>query len=247
MQFKKFTASKWAFGKDIMPNILQEDNVCFYDPKLDEALLSGNIEQKEAVVRVLIFLACCHTIIIDHKKGRYNSSSPDELALVNAAKQFGYEFKDRDSDDNIVILDKTNNTELKYQLLNICEFTSTRKRQSCIFRDPNGRIVLMCKGADSVIAERLNQASMNSDVFTTTTKFVDNFAEEGLRTLFLAERYIDEQTYAIWNEESKAAKLEINNREEKVAAVDEKIEIELELVGSTAIEDKLQDEVATTI
>jgi magnesium-transporting ATPase (P-type) len=50
-----------------------------------------------------------------------------------------------------------------------------------------------------------------------------------------------------WNEENKAAKLEINNREEKVAAVDEKIEINLELVGSTAIEDKLQDQVADTI
>lgn len=63
----------------------------------------------------------------------------------------------------------------------------------------------------------------------------------------MAERYIDEATYMSWNEENKAAKLEINNREEKVAAVDEKIEINLELVGSTAIEDKLQDQVADTI
>jgi magnesium-transporting ATPase (P-type) len=61
-----------------------------------------------------MFLACCHTIIIDQKKGTYNSSSPDELALVNAAKQFGYEFIDRDENDNIVILNKRRNETFKY-------------------------------------------------------------------------------------------------------------------------------------
>ena len=75
-----------------------------------------------------MFLACCHTIIIDARKGTYNAASPDELALVNAAKQFGYEFADRDKDDNIIIKDKRNNKEYKYKLLNVCEFTSTRKR-----------------------------------------------------------------------------------------------------------------------
>lgn len=129
MQFKKFTAGKWAYGRDSTPVVPQEDNVCFDDPMLDQ-VLSGDAssEQRESLLRVILFLACCHTIIIDHKKGRYNSSSPDELALVNAAKQFGYEFKDRDDQDNIVIQDKLQNRTLKYKLLNICEFTSTRKR-----------------------------------------------------------------------------------------------------------------------
>lgn len=195
----------------------------------------------------MLFLACCHTIIIDHKKGKYNSSSPDELALVNAAKQFGYAFVNRDEHDNIVIRDKHRDIDLKYKLLNVCEFNSTRKRMSCIFRDPNGQIVLMCKGADTVITERLSTESKESDMFAKTQKYVDEFAETGLRTLFLAERTISEQEYASWNEQSKKSKLEINNRDEKVAAVDELIEINLELVGSTAIEDRLQDEVADTI
>lgn len=76
---------------------------------------------------------------------------------------------------------------------------------------------------------------------------MDGFAEEGLRTLYLAEKIIDEHIYQEWNEESKKSKLEINDRDEKVAAVDEKIEVDLELIGSTAIEDRLQDEVADTI
>jgi magnesium-transporting ATPase (P-type) len=84
-----------------------------------------------------MFLACCHTIIIDEKKGKYNSSSPDELALVNAAKQFGYEFTKRDGENRITITNKKNRTEMIYELLSVQEFTSTRKRMSCIFRDPN--------------------------------------------------------------------------------------------------------------
>jgi phospholipid-transporting ATPase len=115
-----------------------------------------------------LFLAACHTIVIDTKKGTYNASSPDELALVNAAKQFGYIYRARDENDNIIIHDSIRNIDLKYQLLNVCEFTSTRKRMSCIFRDPQGNLVLMCKGADSVIEELLSDQSKNSEEFKST-------------------------------------------------------------------------------
>ena len=47
----------------------------------------------------LVFLSLCHTIIIDARSGKLNASSPDELALVNAAKQFGYEFVGKDGDE----------------------------------------------------------------------------------------------------------------------------------------------------
>ena len=84
---------------------------------------------------------------------------------------------------------------MKYKVLDTCEFTSTRKRMSCIFRDPYGRIILMCKGADSVITERLTQLSVNSNLFKSTEAFVSEFADQGLRTLYLAERYLDEDEY----------------------------------------------------
>lgn len=65
--------------------------------------------------------------------------------------------------------------------------------------------------------------------------------------MFLAEKEIDPNTYAKYNAEVQAAMLEIVDRDEKVAVVNEKIEIDMELIGSTAIEDKLQDEVVDTI
>lgn len=65
--------------------------------------------------------------------------------------------------------------------------------------------------------------------------------------MFLAEKQIDEETFKRWLVSKKAAELEVINREDKVADVDGLIEVELELMGSTAIEDRLQDEVADTI
>jgi magnesium-transporting ATPase (P-type) len=85
------------------------------------------------LVRTIIHLAVCHDIIIDAKKGVYNAASPDELALVNAAKQFGYEFAGTDGDDIMTI--KTPNGNQKFKRLNICDFTSTRKRMSVIVED----------------------------------------------------------------------------------------------------------------
>ena len=58
--------------------------------------------------------------------------------MVNAAKQFGFEFVERDADDNMIIFEKKTGKMHKWKLLNICEFTSSRKRMSCIFRDEQG-------------------------------------------------------------------------------------------------------------
>ena len=46
---------------------------------------------------------------------------------------------------------------LEYEILNVCEFNSTRKRMSTVVRTPNGQIKLYCKGADTVILERLGK------------------------------------------------------------------------------------------
>jgi magnesium-transporting ATPase (P-type) len=90
MLFKKFGAGCTAYGtdQDPEPGDIQEQNVCFHDPHFDNVLAGNDQVEKDALIRVLIFLACCHTIVIDAKKGKrtYNAASPDELALVNFAK-----------------------------------------------------------------------------------------------------------------------------------------------------------------
>lgn len=76
-------------------------------------------------------------------------------------------------------------------------------------------------------------------MYKKTTEYVEEYALDGLRTLFLAEKYLDEEVFQNWLQEKEEAKLAVVDREEKLAAVDEKIETDLELIGSTAIEDQL--------
>jgi magnesium-transporting ATPase (P-type) len=192
---------------------------------------------------VLLHLALCHTIVIDERTRRYNASSPDELALVNAAKHFGAEFIKRDEENNMIV--KLQGREVRYRLMNILEFNSTRKRMSVIVEDPQGRYLLLTKGADSIIKERLNMHA--SQHLSETQKHVDVFAEEGLRTLFLAQRYLTSEEYMMWSYKFEQAMQTVSNRDEAVAQVNEEIEVGLELIGSTAIEDKLQDGVPDTI
>lgn len=45
----------------------------------------------------------------------------------------------------------------EFEILNVCEFNSTRKRMSTVVRTPEGQIKLYCKGADTVILERLSK------------------------------------------------------------------------------------------
>ena len=81
-------------------------NVGFDCDSFYEDFGNPNSSNYKAVEDVILNLALCHTVILEaQKSGKtiYNASSPDELALVNAAKMFGVEFVDRDHDNNITI------------------------------------------------------------------------------------------------------------------------------------------------
>jgi len=155
---------------------------------------------KKDLTALILHLALCHTIIVDEKKKTYNAASPDELALVNAAKQFGWEFKGIDKDDNMIVDVKMKNGDLKYtkkyKLLNTLEFNSDRKRMSVIVEDTDrNAIVLLCKGADSIIYDRLTEQSKASEAYKETSKYVDDWANTGLRTLYLSEKILSKSEY----------------------------------------------------
>ncbi|ODV92113.1 hypothetical protein CANCADRAFT_22881 [Tortispora caseinolytica NRRL Y-17796] len=194
----------------------------------------------------LLHLASCHTVIpeVDEEnpsKIKYQAASPDEGALVEGAAKLGYKFIGRTP--KAIILEN-DGMEASIELLNVCEFNSTRKRMSTIFRFPDGRIRLFCKGADTVIFERLAE---NSPHVTATTKHLEEFAVEGLRTLCIAYRDIPEDEYQRWAAVYDEAATAMTDRQEKLEAAAELIEKDLCLLGATAIEDKLQDGVPDTI
>ena len=136
----------------------------------------------------------------------------------------------------------------EYEVLDTIEFTSTRKRMSCVTRFPNGTIRLLIKGADNIINDRLGPSEKTHRQYLSSTfGHLEDFARKGLRTLCFAVRDIPEAEYKAWKEDYIEACNAIENREEKVEEVAAKLERDLTLIGATAIEDKLQDGVPETI
>ena len=128
--------------------------------------------------------------------------------------------------------------EERYEILNVLEFNSTRKRMSVIVRTPSGAIKLYCKGADNVIYDRLNKTKQ--PFAKATNEHLQRFAADGLRTLCLSVAQLTEVQYKEWLVVYNEAAAAIVDRGEKVDAACELIEKDMFLLGATAIEDKLQ-------
>ena len=193
-------------------------------------------------------LAICQTIIVENDNGEisYNASSPDELALTNAARHFGMTFRDRDPDNNAIIYNKFTGLEEKYEVLNIMEFTSARKRMSVVVRTPDGRIMSMIKGADSILLPLLHKGQ--DALKDKINKDLDEYANEGLKTLILTQKEIDPIFFRQWNTRwEDAMKLKGDEKENMLDKLSKEIENEYELIGCSAIEDKLQDDVGEVI
>jgi phospholipid-transporting ATPase len=138
--------------------------------------------------------------------------------------------------------------ERDYEVLNLLEFNSVRKRMSVILKDKNGVIKLYCKGADNVIIPRLSLYPQDHRDYTDkTVDDMEEFAKEGYRTLVLAYRVISEEDYNKWNEIYQRAATSLRNREKMLEEAAELIEKHLILIGATGIEDKLQSGVPETI
>ncbi|XP_051945040.1 probable phospholipid-transporting ATPase IA isoform X3 [Xyrauchen texanus] len=238
MQFKKCTVAGVAYGHSSQST----EESGFNDPSFLENLQS-NHPTAPVIMEFMTMMAICHTAVPERTDDRiiYQAASPDEGALVRAAHNLGFVFSGRTPDCVIVeLLEK----EEKYDLLHVLEFTSTRKRMSVIMRTPSGKIRLYCKGADTVIYERLADSSRYKDI---TLKHLEQFATEGLRTLCFAVTDISESSYQQWLEVHQHASTSLQNRALKLEESYELIEKNLQLLGATAIEDKLQDKVPETI
>ncbi|KAL1645986.1 drs2 neo1 protein [Diplodia intermedia] len=114
----------------------------------------------------LLSIALCHTCLPEKRKDGsidFQASSPDELALVKAAQELGFMLIDRDIGTitlkSFPSADGEPVVEL-FEVLDVIEFSSKRKRMSAIVRFPDNRVCLLCKGADSIIMQRLRNASL---------------------------------------------------------------------------------------
>ena len=228
---------------------LHDEDLTFVSPDYvaDVNGASGE-EQKRANEHFMVALALCHTVITERTPGdppriEFKAQSPDEAALVATARDCGFTVLGRTNDDIHINVMGDYRT---YRVLNTLEFNSTRKRMSAIVRMPDGRIKLFCKGADSMIYSRLYRGQQQA-LRKLTAEHLEMFAREGLRTLCIAERDLEEDQYQEWSRDHDVAAQALHDREERLEEVADRIERDLMLLGGTAIEDRLQDGVPDTI
>ncbi|XWS44176.1 hypothetical protein CRYUN_Cryun15aG0021900 [Craigia yunnanensis] len=214
----------------------------------DERIINGQWVKEphsDVIQKFFRVIATCHTAVPEITESGeiiYEAESPDEAAFVIAAREVGFQFFVRNQTSiKLHELDPVSGETVDrvYKLLHVLEFSSARKRMSVIVRNPENQLLLLAKGADSVIFERL---SKQERVFEMQTKeHIDRYSEAGLRTMAVAYRELGDNEYGIWEQEFMKAKTSVTaDRDILVDELADRIERDLILLGATAVEDKLQ-------
>ncbi|EDW82269.1 uncharacterized protein Dwil_GK25212 [Drosophila willistoni] len=186
----------------------------------------------------------------------YQASSPDEKALVEACANLGLVYT---GDDDEILRVRIVPPHLDYKRpftigkpkeesfyrLHVLEFTSDRKRMSVIVRDEDGKKWIYTKGAESYVFPLC--ANSSETMVAKTDNHIGDFARLGLRTLAIARRHISETEYQGFVNELAHANSSLENRKQLSEECYSKIESNLDLLGATAVEDALQDDVADTL
>ena len=236
MEFKKCLIKGKVYQLD---QNLEESGI--QDPELLD-----DIDQKGSVWEFFELLALCHTVIASEQKGeiKYEAASPDEEVLVESARYLGFSFV---SSNNGVYRLEIQGQLCEYKVIGVNEFTSERKRMSIVvipMNDLSRAPVLYCKGADSVVLPRCN-SSFEEEGFVN--QHLTEFSLEGLRTLVFAKRELTLEEAGEFEKKYHSAKNALSDRNKRLEELAEEYERNMELLGATAIEDKIQDEVPDTI
>ncbi|XP_060664738.1 phospholipid-transporting ATPase IF isoform X1 [Drosophila nasuta] len=242
----------------------QLENTRLYCPTTEERLELNTMEPE--VRDFFEALALCHTVDIlepnvegtDEKQSehdslitsdiisRYQASSPDEKAILEGCARLGLIFKSIDNNTlhlNLLKQGSSDVQEFQYERLQVLEFSSDRKRMSVIMRDENDVLWLYSKGAETSILPRCKKSAQ----ITQVDEQITEYAKEGLRTLAVARRMLTESEYAAFVSALNNANIQLTNRKELIEQCYETIEVELDLLGATALEDALQDNVDQTL
>jgi len=207
--------------------------------------------QYEAIEQFFINIIINHDVLIEkNSKGEicFQGSSPDEVTLVNAAYELGFCFVSREN--GIISIEIKNKKENKYEILQKFDFTSERQCSSIIVEDLKTKnIFLYIKGSDKKIFDNLNSYS-KKNLYPKTNDHLDKFAKQGLRTLCYGFKNIPIKEYKAWEIKYKEAKYESMRKKESSSLLNmiiNEMESNLVLLGVSALEDKLQDEVSKDI
>ena len=232
---KKLPSIKYT---DYVVKSKENKNVCLY---LDSS--------EKLIEEFWKALALCHDCSIQN--GEYIGMSPDNLELVKSASLQGFKFDVSDNNNQFLIsyLSPENDSKFKeqqrFEKLRQIEFSSDRKRESVIVKE-GSLYKLYIKGADSIIEERLDE-STPKEVLEKSRYFVNLFSAQGYRTLYIAMKIFKEEEWEDFSSELEQAEMDTLHKKEKLEEIHQRIESGLTLIGSTIVEDKLQENVPEVI
>jgi phospholipid-translocating ATPase len=187
-----FSGAKSSSDHTAVPNQPPADPSIphFHDGQLQHDLHSSASEGSpyaRTMNAFLTTLALCHTVLAatdDNGALQYKAQSPDEAALVQAAADCGFIFRGKDKETMRLQTPFTGGDAVEeYELLHVLDFTSARKRMSVIVRkvgdeaQHDNRVFLLCKGADSIVFDRLKEGP--SDIRAATERHLEYFASSG--------------------------------------------------------------------
>eukprot|EP00340_Litonotus_pictus_P008976 CAMPEP_0170518900 /NCGR_PEP_ID=MMETSP0209-20121228/4493_1 /TAXON_ID=665100 ORGANISM="Litonotus pictus, Strain P1" /NCGR_SAMPLE_ID=MMETSP0209 /ASSEMBLY_ACC=CAM_ASM_000301 /LENGTH=1203 /DNA_ID=CAMNT_0010804651 /DNA_START=222 /DNA_END=3830 /DNA_ORIENTATION=+ len=217
------------------------------DPAPFKVLGNSNNSEYQNIVDFFTICSVCHEAYVEEKNGKnvIQSSSPDEVALIQGAKMVGFNFVTKTSGSIETYIEHTNE-KIVWDLHLVLKFDSTRKRMSIIVnKQGTDEYVLFTKGADT---QMLSAMTIESSFLSTTNKHLSKFAKEALRTLVMAKKELSKETVDEYvrkfNDISGSTSA---SRDDDLLDLFNEIESGFHYVGSSAIEDKLQENVGSTI
>ena len=191
-------------------------------------------------------LALNNDCVVNDKKGHveYSGLSPDDIELVTASSFIGCELMKSESTKEKKL--KISNEEKTFEILHTIEFTSDRKKSSIIVRDGEF-IKLYIKGADSEMVPILHR-----DVFQNfkdqSSEFIELFSRLGYRTLMVGMKIFSKEEFKELNDKYTHLSMSVDSdKQTKMDLLNKEYEKDIYLLGSTIVEDKLQDGVPDTI
>lgn len=199
-----------------------------------------SVRVKDAVMA----LATCHNVTpVTNDDGTvtYQASSPDEVAIVEWTESVGLTLVSRDR--NSMTVRSRNGETVFFDILALFPFTSESKRMGIIIKDRDtGATTFVQKGADVVMSQIVQKNDWLDEE-------CGNMAREGLRTLVVGRKRLSEDALNAFESRYKAAQLIVGEERTDAmqAAISEYLEVDLELLALTGVEDKLQEDVKSTL
>jgi phospholipid-transporting ATPase len=208
-----------------------------------EKVFHNDQERAQEVIKLLSICHDCEAEVTTVEGERikfYQGASPDEITLVDFARDQGFEFDE--SNDTVIKtelhansgLTRTGNIKKDYKVYKKIPFTSSRARMSLLFTDPDdGLTKLYIKGADTKIKERLDKKQTDDKVLDHINDFLSRASVTGLRTLLLAMKVIHKDELRNILDEMAEAEKNVKTRDENLQKIYEKFEQNLVLIGAT--------------